>query len=191
MFRTLALLAVVVTASCASALTGIQDTALWLKFERGHCSGTAVGPHLVLSAEHCWGNGNQLVAINGREAHVTKMVKDGRDHVLVRVSVKFDRWARMAPHHPKQGDRVRWIGNPTSLRHQYREGYVTGVDGGQMLLDARLFGGDSGSGVFDDHGHVVGVVSAMRRWQTLQGMSMQLAVAFPVSFSAEQWRSVR
>lgn len=190
MFRTLALLAVVMTVSCASALSGIRDTSLLLTMQRGHCSGTAVGRNIVLSAEHCWANGNRLVAINGQEAHALKIVRDGKDHVLVRVTTKFTRWSQMGPE-PEQGDRVRWIGNPSSLRGQFREGYITGTYEGEFLIDARVFGGDSGSGIYNDRGQLVGVVSGMRRWSTREGFDMQLMVSHPLAFSAEDWRAIR
>ena len=93
MFKTLALLAVVLTVSCASALSGIRDTSLLLTMQRGHCSGTAVSRNVVLSADHCWAGGNRLVAINGQEAHALKIIRDGQDHVLVRVTTKFTRWS--------------------------------------------------------------------------------------------------
>lgn len=190
MLRATALAAVVITASCASALSGIRDTSLLLTMQRGHCSGTAVGRNIVLSAEHCWSDGNRLVAINGQEAHALKIIRDGQDHVLVRVTTKFTRWSRMGPE-PEQGDRVRWIGNPSQLRQQYRVGYVTGTHEGDTLIDAPVYGGDSGSGLYDDRGRLVGVVSGMRRWSTRQGFDMQLMVSHPLEFSAEDWRAVR
>lgn len=190
MFRTLALLAVVVTASCASALTGIQDVSLRIEMENGGvCSATAVGKRLLLTAEHCL-DGTRIVAINGREAYALKIVRDGKDHALVRVTERFNRWARMGQA-PEQGERVRWIGQPAGMERIYREGSVAGENSGHTLIDAQAYGGDSGSGLFDERGRVVGVLSGMRRWQNRQGFSMQLVVAFPLQFTAEQWRAVQ
>lgn len=179
-----------ITASCANALGGIQDTALRLEFANGVCSGTAVGANVLLSAEHCWADGNRLIKINGAEAHALKIERDGADHVLVRVTTRFTRYARMGPE-PLQGDRVRWVGNPASLNHQFRIGYVTGTDEGMTLIDATVFGGDSGSGLIDDKGRLVGVVSAMRRWETRSGVSLQLMAAYSLKFTPEQWDSIR
>ena len=86
---------------------------------------------------------------------------------------------------------MRWIGNPSSLRGQFREGYITGRYEGEFLIDARVFGGDSGSGIYNDRGQLVGVVSGMRRWSTREGFDMQLMVALPLEFSAEDWRAIR
>ena len=190
MFRTLALLAVMVTASCASALTGIQDVALRIVMENGGvCSATAVGRNVLLTADHCL-DGTRIISINGREAYALKIVRDGKDHALVRVTAKFSRWARMGAA-PEQGDRVRWIGHPSGMDRIYREGYVVGDDSGMTMVDARAFGGDSGSGLFDDRGRLIGVLSGIRRWQTRQGFSMQMVAAYPMAFTADDWRAIR
>jgi S1-C subfamily serine protease len=42
-----------------------------------------------------------------------------------------------------------------------RRGYVAGEHDGWMLLDAQAFFGDSGAGIFDRSGQVVGVVSTL------------------------------
>ena len=191
MLRTLALLTVVVAVSCASAMNGIQGTSLRLEFDNGGiCSGTAVAANVVLSADHCWDDHARLLFINGKSANALDIERDGNDHVLVRVNYRFTSWARMGPE-PKQSDRVRWIGNPARLSSQYREGYVTGFSEGMTLVSADVFGGDSGAGVFDERGRVVGVVSAMQRWQTHSGHQLQLMVMFPLEFTDKQWRDIR
>ena len=190
MFRTLALLVVVITASCASALSGIEATALRLEFANGICSGTAVGPRVVLTADHCFADGNRLLKINGKEAHALKIERDGKDHVLVRVTTRFKRYARMGPP-PAKGDRVRWVGMPSGMDRLYRQGYYVGDDEGFLMFDAPAYGGDSGSGLHDDEGRLVAVLSGMRMWQNQRGFHMQLMVAYPLEFTPEQWAAVR
>lgn len=181
------LLTLVLTTGCSDApardIGVVQGTALRLEFDKnGVCSGTAVGKDLILTAEHCF-EGERLVRINGRPANSLRMVKDGKDHVLVKVTVTFKTWARMGAA-PKQGDRVRWIGNPAGEANVYREGYVARAEKAGVLVDAQVWKGDSGSGLFNDRGEVVGVVSAM----VGASPSFMLAFAWPLAFEPKQWK---
>lgn len=189
MFRALALAAVAVTASCASALTGINDTALRLEFANGVCSGTAVGTRLLLTADHCFDGGNRLLKINGQEAHALKIERDGKDHVLVRVTTKFHRYAKVGPT-PQVADRVRWVGMPAGEDRVYREAYVTRVTD-EVWLDGQAFHGDSGSGLFDAKGRLVAVLSGGKSWQSRSGMEFRMTIAYPLEFTPEQWRAVQ
>lgn len=172
--------------SCAATpLDTVRAVSLRLTFNNGVCSGTAVGPQLVLTADHCFEKGSRLLAINGEEAHALKIVRDGRDHALVKVTTKFPRWVR------RQGvaytsQRVRWIGNPAGEKSIYREGYVSRALPDAVLIDAQVWKGDSGAGVFNQRGELVGVVSAM----TGAGPSFMFAVMYPLAFTKEQWREM-
>lgn len=177
------LLPLLLVSCAASSVAPLRPVALRLTFEDGTCSGTAVGPQLVLTATHCFG---RLTHINGQPAYALRRVDDGKDHSLVKVNVRFGAWARRgAP--PEQGDRLRWLGNPGGLENVYREGYVATVIDGASLLDAQVFQGDSGSGVFNESGQLVGVVSGAKvlRSQLL----MQLAWLEPMRFTDKQWRA--
>ena len=180
------LLALLIT-GCAEAHP--RDYALRLEFEQGGvCSGTAVGERLVLTASHCWQAG-RLVKINGQPAYALRIKHDGADHALVRVTVEFDRWARMGKE-PVQGDRVRWIGQPAGMPGIYREGYFAGWRDGSMVFDAAAWGGDSGAGIMDRQGRIVGVLSGMYRWSNLAGFDFQLTFANPLAFTREDWEAV-
>lgn len=61
----------------------------------GKCSGTAVGPHLLLTAEHCLVDATSL-SLNGEQVAVKKVYRDGNDHVLVVVDKTFKSWATVA-----------------------------------------------------------------------------------------------
>ena len=43
----------------------------------------------------------------------------------------------------------------------------------------------------DDKGRLVAVLSGMRMWQNPRGFHMQLMVAYPLEFTAEQWREIQ
>lgn len=147
-----------ILAGCAS-VADIRATAHRLQFANGICSSTAVDADKVLTAGHCLAN-DELRFIDGNPAAVTNTAKVGPDAVELTVSgVRFDRWAYRGT--PKQGDRVRWIGNPLGEAGVYREGYVAKVSDKAIVIVGTVCPGDSGAGVMSAAGAVVGVVSAM------------------------------
>lgn len=168
----------------------LRPVALRLTLEGGgHCSGTAVGPQLVLTASHCLDVG-RIVAIDDREAYALRVIHDGRDHALVRVSVTFRRWAALGPA-MQQGDRVRWIGNPAGEPDMYREGYVVRAHTDEVLIDGPSFAGDSGAGLFDSRGRLVGVLLGGKWWQSRGGAVFAVTLAYPLAFTPEQWAEMR
>lgn len=161
----------------------IKDVALRLTFERGLCSGTAVGRDLVLTAEHCF-KGGRLTAIDGREAYALRIVRDGKDHVLVKVTLAFKHWARIGAN-PEIGVHVAFIGNPLGLPNAYREAYVVAADGEQILYDGVSAPGDSGAGLIAG-GMVVGVVTGSKWWHGADGQTFALLWSMPLAFTSEQ-----
>lgn len=135
----------------------LRSTALRLEFTDGLCSGTARGPHEFSTAKHCVIEG-PLVKVNGVRVKVVGIRETGPDSVIVSVrGVEFRHWPRVG--HAKQGDNVWWIGNPMGAPNQLRQGYVSGFWEGDVLIAAVTCVGDSGSGVFNDRGELVGIVS--------------------------------
>lgn len=173
-----------------------HEAALLLEFTDGSCSGTAVSAHVVLSAAHCF-EGGPLVKINGKPMSVVgEIIHDGSDHVLLVVSSgpaggkgplprPFRKWAKLGgPMY--QGQEVHLWGNPGGLTDMFRRGYVMGTDKGWWVTDILIFRGDSGAGIFDKSGRIVGVVSTMfASGENFHGMG-----AMPMKFSAEQLESV-
>lgn len=156
--RIAAMLAIMaVLAGCATP--NLRDTVLRLDFEKGLCSGTAVGPHTLMTANHCFLTGD-LKRVNGHPVRAGKRVKLSADGVLVDVDMTFPKYAKRGPR-PVQGQRVRFIGNPGGNADVYREGYVARAWTDGVVIVAPVCKGDSGAGLFADDGRVVGVVSAM------------------------------
>lgn len=168
------------------ALPVEKPATLYLAFTDGSCSGTAVGPSLVLTAEHCL-MGGPLVSVNGKPAKIGAKLVDGQDHMLLVVQgVVFRRYATLDQRPFRQGQEVHWWGNPAGLRDQYRIGYVMGFEEGWALISAPVDSGDSGAGIFDRSGRVVGVISTkFATSENFHGMGAQ-----PLAFTKEQLASV-
>lgn len=174
MTRTAAILLAFALAGCGCTSIPSHDdlraTNHRLKVATGMCSGTAVGPDLLVTALHC-GEVQQV----GNYVVTAEVVERGsRDFVVVRVKgVTFETWAKRGER-PRQGDRVRWWGNPVGEPNVYREGYVARADGDVLVIAAQICKGDSGAGLFNDRGEVVGIISAMTA-----EMHCQFALSLP------------
>lgn len=186
--RILAILAAVMLAGCGAVP---HKTTHRLQFDDGICSATAVGSHTLLSAAHCFKDAHSL-SIDGVPVEVTKIISDGADHVLVTVSATFEHVAKRG-HQPYVGDRIHYWGNPAGLGDLYREGYVSGdwVMGGKAvaLLDINGFYGDSGAGIFDADGQLIGVVSVI--WQNGNNGYIKFMGMYSLRFTPEQWAAVQ
>ena len=158
----LAMLAITLTAAAASRPVNPRDFALRIVSAtagRGSiCSATAVGPHEIETAAHCLSY--PLRMVNDKPATLVSFRKVADDRVRATIAgVRFDAWA--TPGKAVQGERVRYWGQPHGRPFVYREGSVAAIYPDGLLLDVAVCSGDSGSGVFDDAGELVGVVSFM------------------------------
>lgn len=172
-----------------SCVAHTEPASVRLEFGTGLCTGTVVAPHTILTAAHCV-EGLPLTSVDDVETHAVRIIRDGADHALITVDRKLGRaYLRMAQ--PKVGVAVHWTGNPAGLRRVYRKGYVAAVYADGALIDAQGWYGDSGSGVFDDDGNLIGVVSAGKRVEREGGLAMQLVILFPLKFTRNDWKAVR
>jgi V8-like Glu-specific endopeptidase len=134
--------------------------ALRLESDRSVCGATAVGPDMIETAAHCLQF--PLESINGQPARIVRSMAVGQDRIRVVVAgIRFARWAQLAS--PVVTERVRWWGQPMGVAFVYREGVVSWIsdDRKAIAVDGTICHGDSGSGLFNDRGELVGVVSAM------------------------------
>jgi hypothetical protein len=152
----------------------------------GLCTAYAVGPHTLLTAEHCNLPTNAIyIDTVDRQAikenrimsyTITAKVMDHQDHMLLDVSgVYFKHVIELTDHvrPPSQGEFTYQWGNPAGIRDQYREGVVTGIIPGEdinsdevdaagdvYLIAEPVVGGDSGSAIFSqEDGQLIGVLT--------------------------------
>jgi V8-like Glu-specific endopeptidase len=166
--------------------TTVNDVSLRLQMGvSGTCSGTAVARDVILTAEHCITE-MPVSFINDQPVVTIETERDGADHVLIRVGgVEFSKWAKLGP--PlKQGDDIKWVGNPAGEPDMYRKGYVVRATSEVIHIDAPGFAGDSGSGFFNKRDRLVGVLSGAERWWNYEGFDFQLITAYPLAFTPEQ-----
>ena len=163
-----------------------------------NCSATAIAPHVLLTAAHCYLPLAQEVRVDGAAISfkLEKKILDGKDHMLlVLPEANFTSFAEYYPasyREPYQGEHVYMWGNPLMDGHlyhdQYREGYVSGTDdepfGNEKanvvwyLLAFPGSGGDSGSAVYDEDGRLVTVIT--------YGISGKFMGGYPLAFTQEQ-----
>jgi hypothetical protein len=107
-----------------------------------------------------------------KETEPTKILSaviDGQDHVIYMVDRTFDKWAGVSERELIPNEPVHFWGSPGHNSDVYRSGYfqeslsVKEIDATltfkfqQFILPT--FGGDSGSGIYDESGSIVAVVS--------------------------------
>jgi S1-C subfamily serine protease len=112
------------------------------------------------TAKHCI-DGAPLRTVNGQAVEVASMVVKGDDETDITLTKPmFKHWAKVGPT-PKQGDRIRYWGNPLGIANVYREGVVVAVTDKVIAVQLQVCHGDSGAGMFNDKGELVGVVVRM------------------------------
>ena len=166
-----------------------------LDVDGGICSGTVVAPSVILSAQHCFqeeeeGWGLPLPApttmrVDGYQVKILAIVFDDNDHAMVKVDFVFRDYAHLAKPAPV-GTHIHYWGNPAGLMHVYREGYVASYHHSEMMMDINGFFGDSGTGIFDEHENLVGVISFISAIPH-SGLVFELMGANPLEFTPMQY----
>lgn len=129
-----------------------------LEFADGICSGTVVAKNTILSAKHCFEHDPQEVQVNGQKAKILSIISDDDDHTLAVVDITFSKFAVIGPR-PEVGEPIYYWGNAARFNNLLRKGYVSGFIKGDMALDVNGWFGDSGAGIFDSNGKLIGVVN--------------------------------
>lgn len=190
----------IASASQATEYKG-KEAALTLSFDNGKeiCSGTAVGTHTFLSAQHCFDTTYEQLVVNNRLVVVKSVVKDAHDHVLVETDVSFSNVAKLNTKPLHDGQDVHLWGNPDGMKMMFRKGYYVGTtDDGHLTFDMNTWFGDSGGGILNDAGEVVAVETqdfADFRLRIsdhgIEGEYFSLSSAIPIYFTPAQMAAIR
>lgn len=142
--------------------------------EIGICTGTAIGPNAILTAEHCSANGEaKIVSIDEvMENRVIEAVAvDGRDHVILLIDgAPFRNIEKIKTAPAKVGEVVTMFGVGGGLYPPTpKYGKITDCqDPSDVDADAEIscatipvIQGDSGSAIYNTKGEVVSVVTYM------------------------------
>lgn len=136
-----------------------------LKFPSGgFCSGVSVSGDLVLTAEHCGFEKNVTVFFrDGTEIQANGVYdppKQNRDQVTIyRMVSPAPQSVDVATKRPSRGDPVLSIGYPGG-RYSTVEGTITSSSPQLMFADFWILEGNSGGGLFNKDGDLVGIASA-------------------------------
>lgn len=138
----------------------------FIEGEVGHCSATAIGPHALLTAQHCFKDSN-VVRLDNEKVTTTiyAALLDGNDHVIYLVDRTFTDWAGVNERSLIAGEPVHMWGNPGRNSDMYRDGYFDKIEKikhdplSWLKFMLPIYPGDSGSGIFDANGSVVAVIS--------------------------------
>lgn len=188
--RILAICAALLLAGCSRPPSGINPYATEhhvvfdSKTDTSKCTSNAIGPHTLLTAAHCV-LGTGILAVDGKKHEILGIEYDEADHAIVRVDgAAFGVIAKISSRFLVFGEHVYFIGNPGKNKAVRRDGKYTGMkfsdDIGIMYkFEIAGFHGDSGSGIMDDSGEIVAVLS-------MADESCDVT-ALPLAFSPDQY----
>jgi hypothetical protein len=165
---------------------------------RGLCTGTAIGPHAILTAEHCNdGTGSDKstqieIDYSTHKYRIMHSIVDDRDHEIYLIDgppLKNIVAVNLGDLHTGQHIQYYGFGQgvyPSTLR----QGRVRATDDPSdvdataklYLFDFPAIHGDSGSAIYDDSGNIVGLVSYVLPWYGRKVMG-----AFALNFDSAQF----
>jgi hypothetical protein len=159
------------------------------------CSGTAVGPHAILSAAHCDMSVDYLEVDAKMMRIVGPPVLDGLDHVIYIVDGTFPQYAALSEKPVMVGDDFFYFGHPVERWFYLRKGYIVAFevmpdDGtARFVLDVNGYYGDSGAAVFNKDGEIITVMSYLKTYKE-DGDSIKLCYGWQLQFSELQMKRV-
>ena len=149
------------------------------------CSATAIATKMILSASHCFTHSTTTIRVNDTFVTIKRLIRDDNDHViLVLDGIEFEHVATL--NKPlTQGENIHYWGNPDGLDMQYRKGYVSGRMNDYTTYDVTGYHGDSGAGIFNDRGELIGVISVI-----YQHDSFSMMASKPFNFKHSDLQSI-
>lgn len=124
----------------------------------GHGTGVIVAKGFVISNFHVLKPGSG-VKVDGKDAVV---VKADPLHDLILLAVEtIDVPALTLTDQISQDDEIVVIGNPLGHKRMISRGRIIDITDGKIYIDAHIFLGSSGSGVYNPKGALIGIVEAI------------------------------
>lgn len=158
-----------------------------------HCTGTAIGPHAILTASHCEAASDDVL-IDATNYVIVDIERDSFDHTILLLNggKPFAHYASVDQGARKRGDTAIIVGFPGTALALYRAGQYSGSmpDHDNPKIPSLMFSmpsaqGDSGAGIFDVDGTLYAVESFLLNEGDTE-MPMWLAGAYPLHFSKAQ-----
>lgn len=157
----------------------------------GICSATAISRKAFVTASHCLVGVTTEIRFQGINRKVVRVEHDGKDHAIVMVDADLGAYARRG-RPARLGERLWMVGNPMGLPQVLREGVIAKVSEDQTLIDCRCWQGDSGMGLFNANGQLVGVFNGAYTDRGPMGeVRFSFPVFLPLAFTKEQWDAAR
>lgn len=172
-----------------------------IKYDRGSCTGTAIGPHAILTASHC--NKDEStdtihLDLSVKDFHIEKTLTDGRDHDIYLVDATLTNFVPYKVRPSKMGEHTHLYGSgggeyPPERKDGFRVEWDDPSDidaaDGIVHFTEPVIPGDSGSAVFNDDGTIAAVTTYLYQTDSyLWGLmdDPTTAVDFTPAFTAEQ-----
>lgn len=171
------------------------DASVRFEMSGGICSSTAVGERVLLTAAHCVDLASNDATVDGRPVKIEKVITDKNDHAIVILfddGIKFEKIAKLGTY-PSVGENIFYWGNIDGINGLLRKGYVAGkFEDGTFVVDSNTWSGDSGSGIFDQDGRLIGVVSSImgKSIPNKPGLSYKFMLFFEYTFKEEDLKGL-
>ena len=143
--------------------------------------------YFVLTAAHVVAGSKVAMVSYGKEKIIAEVfyIDETSDIALLSLEGMFTRTAlQWRTAHPVIGGHVIYTGFPNMYDNLTIEGYISGSHSGRLVMHSYAWGGASGSVVLNQHGAIVGVVSAIDIGHGVAGhpqLVEDLVIVIPIS----------
>lgn len=144
-----------------------------IKTDHGSATGVVIAQDLVLTCFHNLQTDSDI-KVNGVIPKILK-VSPKQDLVLLEVKTPYVSPIEMADT-INQDEEVIIYGNPMGHLGTIIRGRIVDLANGKVYIDAHVFFGSSGSGMYNSKGQLVGIVTEM---EGREGYGMPFGVAVP------------